>query len=203
MRNPLRWHSRRDPLTITLRLKRIDDLFATPDLSPFDPTFGPSSFGPGIDYVVTELQRAPNAAAVELTVYVPADAIATDPALEERTRGAITRYASAWLAFQEQQREVGLRRARTVAVGAIGFFAVANFLSIDYARDGSLLGLSGDVMGVLLDGLGVGAWVALWWPFDQLFQRWQGRLEERAFRSLAGIAVRILPDPVAPRSAGQ
>ena len=70
---------------------------------------------------------------------------------------------------------------------------MANFLSLQYARDGALFGLTGDVMDVLLDGLGVGAWVALWWPFDQLFQRWQGRLEERTYRSLPGIAVRVLP----------
>ena len=62
---------------------------------------------------------------------------------------------------------------------------MANFLSLQYARDGALFGLTGDVMDVLLDGLGVGAWVALWWPFDQLFQRWQGRLEERTYRSFA------------------
>jgi hypothetical protein len=28
-----------------------------------------------------------------------------------------------------------------------------------------LLGLSGDVMGALLDGIGVGVWAALWWQF--------------------------------------
>ena len=199
MRNPLRRHDGRDPLTIELRLKRIDDLFAAPDLTPFDPAFAPSSFGPGIDYIVQEMERRPDAEQVELTVVLPADGIAAQPDVEARTREAIARYSRAWLAVWEQQREVAVRQARTVAGGAILFFAVANFLSLQYARDGSLFGLSGDVIDVLLDGLSVAAWVALWWPFDLLFQRWQGRLEERTYRSLSGIAVRVLPAPVSSR----
>ena len=54
-------------------------------------------------------------------------------------------------------------------------------------------------MDVLLDGIGVGAWVALCWPFDQFFQRWQGRLEERTIRALPGITLRLAPDPEPPR----
>ena len=196
MRTALRRQGGRDLLTIELRLKRIEDLFAVPDLTPFDPAFAPSSFGPGIDYVVQEMERRPDAERVELTVVLPADEIAAQPDLEARTQEAITRYARAWLAVWELQREVAVRQARTVAGGAILFFAVANFLSLQNARDGSLFGLSGDVIDVLLDGLSVGAWVALWWPFDQLFQRWQGRLEERTYQSLPGIAVRVLPAPV-------
>ena len=207
MRNPLRRRGAREPLKITLRLTKIDDLFAAPELSLFDPSFAPYSISPGIEYVVMEMERHPAASAVELTVLVPPDQFASDPGLEIRTREAIDRYARAWTAARELEREVGVRQARTVAGTAILFFAAANLLSLQYARDGSLLGLEGDVMDVLLDGLGVGAWVALWWPFDQLFQRWQGRLEERTYRSLPGIAVRVLPAPVssfdqAPPSPG-
>lgn len=202
MRNPLRRNSGNiDPLKITLRLKSIDDLFATPDLTPFDPLFAPYSFGPGIEYVVEEMERHAGAAGVELTVLLPPDQIAADPGLEARTREAVARYARAWTAARELEREVGVRQARTVAGSAILFFAVANLLSLQYAREGSLLGLSGDVMDVLLDGLGVGAWVALWWPFDQFFQRWQGRLEERTYRRLPRIAVRVLSDSAALPSA--
>jgi hypothetical protein len=207
MRNSLRRQGGRNPLPIALRLKRIDDLFAAPDLTPFDPAFAPSSFGPGIDYVVQEMERRPDAERVELTLILPADEIAAEPDLEARTREAVARYARAWLAVREQQREVAVRQAWAVAGSAILFFAVANFLSLQYAQDGSLFGLTGDVIDVLLDGLGVAAWVALWWPFDQLFQRWQGRLEERTYQSLPGIAVQVLPAPVssfdlAPPSPG-
>ena len=214
MRNPLRRHrGHSGPLTISLCLKRLDDLFETPNTSPFDPAFAPYSFGPAIDYVAAEMRRFPGAERVELHIVLPAEALApsappigsrdTDFAVEPRvesnleacTREAIARYALAWSTAQEQQRDVGLRQARTVAGSAIAFFAVATFLSLQYARDGELFGLTGDVVDVLLDGLGVGAWVALWWPFDQLFQWWQGRLEARTYRSLPGIAVRVTLDP--------
>lgn len=216
MRNPLRrrrGHS--GPLTIALCLKRLDDLFEAPDISPFDPAFAPYSFGPAIDYVAAEMRRFPDAERVELHIVLPAEALTPrasplavgdeestgEPGsvsnLEARTREAIGRYALAWSTAQEQQRDVGLRQARTVAGSAIAFFAVATFLSLQYARDGELFGLTGDIVDVLLDGLGVGAWVALWWPFDQLFQWWQGRLEARTYRSLPGIAVRVTLDPEA------
>lgn len=188
-------------MTIALRLKRIDDLFAAPDVSPFDPAFAPYSFGPAIDYVVGEMQRVPNAERVELTVSLPADELAANPGMESRTREAIARYAQAWTVASEQQREVGLRRARTVAGGAILFFAASTLLSLQYAREGSVFGLTGELMDVLLDGLGVGAWVALWWPFDQFFQRWQGRLEERAYRRLPEIELRLVPDAGHPQAA--
>jgi hypothetical protein len=217
MRNPLRRRRHSGPLTISLCLKRLDDLFETPDTSPFDPAFAPYSFGPAIDYVAAEMRRLPDAERVELHIVLPVSALtltaSTSPIamgeggravesqsianLEARTREAIGRYAIAWSTAQEQQRDVGLRQARTVAGSAIAFFAVATFLSLQYARDGELFGLTGDVVDVLLDGLGVGAWVALWWPFDQLFQWWQGRLEDRTYRSLPGIAVRVTLEPEA------
>ena len=195
MRNPLR-RQRADegPLKITLRLQKIDDLFAAPDVTPFDPAFAPYSFEPAIGYVVKEMERFPNAAPVELSVLLPEAVIAADTALEERTHEAIARYARAWSDARVQEREVGVDQARTVAGSAILFFAVSQLLSLQYAREGSLLGFSGDVVEVVLDGLGVGAWVALWWPFDQLFQRWQGRLEERTYRRLPGVTLRLLPD---------
>ena len=120
MRNPLRRRKRAVPLTITLRLRRIEDLFAAPDASPFDPDFAPYSFGPAIDYVVAEMQRFPDATTVNLTILLPANALAAEPAAEERTREAIGRYARAWSASQEQQRDVGLRRRGRDGSGVLG-----------------------------------------------------------------------------------
>ena len=195
MPNPLRRQRAHDgPLKITLRLQKIDDLFAAPNVTPFDPSFSPYSFEPAIAYVVKEMERFPNAAPVELSLLLPEAVMAVDPALEERTHEAIARYARAWSDDRAQEREVGVHQARTVAGSAMLFFAVSQLFSLQYAREGSLLGFSGDVVDIVLDGLGVGAWVALWWPFDQLFQRWQGRLEERTYRRLPEIGVRLLPD---------
>ena len=183
-----------DRLPIVLRLQTIDQLFTTPSLTPFDPEFAPYSFGPGIDYVVREMQRVPGRRHTELTVLLPADQIEGVRDLETRTAAAISRYAAAWIAAAAQTHAVERRQARAAGVSAILFFAVATLLSANYARDGSLLGASGPLLDVVLDGLSVGAWVALWWPFDLLFQEWEHRLEERTYRALPEITLHILPD---------
>jgi len=42
----------------------------------------------------------------------------------------------------------------------------------------------------------VAAWVAIWWPLDQLLHAsWQLRLVERSYRTLQGIHLQVLPDP--------
>jgi hypothetical protein len=196
----VRWRRRADdhPLTITLHLATIEELFVDPGLTPFDSAFAASSFGPGIDYVVGEMQRFAGAKRTELTVLLPAAEIAAAPDLTVRTMEAIRRYASARSAAAAQTHAVERRQARAVAGGAILFFTVATLLSANYADDGSLLGASGPLLDVLLDGLSVVAWIALWWPFDLVFQAWGHRLEERTYRALPGIALRILPDPNRP-----
>ena len=183
-----------DRLTIVLRLQTIDHLFTSPDLTPFDPEFAASSFGPGIDYVVREMQRVPGKRHTELTVLLPEDQIEGVRDLETRTMAAIRRYATAWIASASQTHAVERRQARAVSVSAVLFFAVATLLSANYAHDGSLVGIEGPLLEVVLDGLSVGAWVALWWPFDLLFQEWEHRLEERTYRALPEITLHILPD---------
>lgn len=79
------------------------------------------------------------------------------------------------------------------------FFAVANLLYLWYGRTGSILGVSNIMLDVLVEGLSVTSWVALWWPLDQvLHASWQHRQDESAYRSLQGITLRILPDPTPP-----
>ena len=63
-------------------------------------------------------------------------------------------------------------------------------------RTGSMLGASGLLLDVAVEGLSVASWVAIWWPLDQLLHAsWQLRLDERSYRTLQGIHLRILPDP--------
>jgi hypothetical protein len=188
------WRGSGGTLTIALRLQRIDDLFADPGLTPFNPAFAPSSFGPAIDYVLGEMQRFAGGKRTELTVLLPVEEIAAEPDLEARTMAAIRRYAGARSAAAAQTHAVERRQARAVAGSAILFFTVATLLSANYARDGSLLGAAGPLLDVLLDGLSIVAWIALWWPFDLLFQAWGHRLEERTYRALPEIALRVLPD---------
>jgi hypothetical protein len=190
-----------DVLRVTLRLKTIDHLFEEPDLSPFDPYYAPYSFAAGMDYLVGEMQRSPRAQRTELTVLLPPGTIA--PGLEGRTHEAITRYAEAWAMSERQQLAVEFRRARQVVVLAACFFIVANLLTILYSRHGENLGVSEIALDVMMEGLGVAAWVALWWPLDQLMHAlWQRRLDEQAYRELQSIDLRLLPDPDPPRAKG-
>jgi hypothetical protein len=154
-----------------------------------------------MDYVVGEMQRRPRARRTELTVLLPPDQIAAQPGLEARTREAIGRYAEAWASSARQTRDIEVIRARRVLGVAVLFFAVANLAYLWYGRTGSVLGVSGILLDVAVEGLSVAAWVALWWPLDQLLHAsWQDRLDERAYHTLQDIHLRVLSDPDPPPS---
>lgn len=183
-------------LHVTLRLKTIDHLFEEPDLSPFDPYYAPYSFSAGVDYLVGEMRRSPGARSTELTVLLPPGAIA--PGIEPRTREAIGRYAEAWANSARQERTIELLQARRVLIVTLLFFVVANIITIQHSRTEAVLGLSGLWVDVLVEGLSIASWVALWWPLDQLMHAvWLQRQDERAYQALRGIDLRILPDPAA------
>src|SRR5215213_565872 len=190
-----------DTLRVTLLLKTIEDLFREPDLSPFDPYYAPHSFAAGMDYLVGEMQRRPRATRTEFTVLLPPEQIAAQPGLEARTREAIGRYAEAWATSARQTQDTEGIRARRVLAVAVLFFAVANLAYLWYGRTGSVLGYSGILLDVVVEGLSVAAWVVLWWPLDQLLHvSWQHRQDERAYRTLQDIDLQILPDPTPPAS---
>lgn len=182
-------------LRVTLRLKSIDHLFRAPDLSPFDPYYSAQTLAPGADFLIAEMERTAGLKKTELTILLPPHDIEADPTLQVRTREALRRYASAWAAEARQAHAVELRKAQAAGRFAIVFFIVANLLSFQYAHTGSLFGESGAWVDVLMEGITVGAWVALWWPLDQLFTVWQHRLDEDVYRALQEIDPRILPDP--------
>jgi hypothetical protein len=186
-------------LRVTLRLKTIDHLFADPELSPFDPYYAPYSFAAGLDYLVREMQSTPRLKKTELTVLLPQEQLLADPDLEFHTREAVARFADTWTRATEQATAVELRTARVLGSAAILFFFIANLMYIQYSHMESLFGATGIVLSVLMEGLSVGAWVALWWPLDLLYQHWQRGLDERAHRSLKDIDLRLLPDPNPPR----
>lgn len=190
-----------DTLRVTLRLKTIDHLFQEPDLSPFDPYYQPYSFAAGMDYLVGEMQRRPGAKRTELTVLLPPDQVT--PELATGAREAIARYSEAWAASARQTREIERSKGWKVLGVAALFFAIANVVYLRYGQTGSLFGFSGLWLDVLIEGLSVGAWVALWWPLDQLLHAgWQYRLDERAYRALQGIVLHVSPDPAPPGVAG-
>ena len=190
-----------DSLRVTLRLKAIDDLFRDPDLSPFDPYYSPATCVAGMDYLVGEMQRRPGDTPTELTVLLPPDQIAACPDLEARTRTAIARYSEAWSSTTRQARDVETFKTKRVAGASVLIFLVANLLFIWFGRTGSILGVSNILLDVMMDGLSITSWVAIWWPLDQLLHaRWQSQQEENAYHSLQSITLRVLPDPTPPET---
>jgi hypothetical protein len=191
-------HVADDILCVTLRLKTIDHLFEEPDLSPFDPYYAPYSFAAGMDYLIGEMQRRPTATRTELTVLLPPGQIGAEPGLEARTREAIGRYAGAWANSARQRQDIeGIWGRRVLGIAAL-FFAVANFVYLWYGQTESVLGVSGILLDVAVEGLSVASWVVIWWPLDQLLHaNWQLRRDERSYRTLQGIHLQILPDPTA------
>ena len=177
-----------------MRLKSIEHLFTEPDLSPFDPYYAPYSFAAGMDYLVGEMQRRPRTTRTELTCWCRRTN-AAEPVLEARTsRGdRALRGGVGQLPRQTQDIE-GVGARRVLAVAMI-FFVVAQLVYLWYGRTGSVLGVSGILLDVALEGLSVAAWVVVWWPLDQLLHAsWQYRLDERAYRTLQGIHLQVLPD---------
>jgi hypothetical protein len=193
---------RDDILRVTLRLKAIDDLFRDPDLSPFDSYYSPATCVAGMDYLVGEMQRRSGDTPTELTVLLPPDQIEACPDLEARTRTAIARYSEAWASTERQTRDVQGYKTKRVLAAAVLFFLVANLLYLWYGRTGSVLGVSNILLDVLVEGLSITSWVAVWWPLDQvLHASWQYRQDESTYHSLQGITLRIQPDPTPPEAA--
>jgi hypothetical protein len=142
------------------------------------------------------MRRSPGARRTELTVLLPPEAVA--PGIEPRTREAIGRYAEAWANSARQERTIELLQARRVLIITLLFFVFANIITIQHSRTEAVLGLSGLWVDVLVEGLSIASWVALWWPLDQLMHAvWLQRQDERAYQALRGIELRILPDPAA------
>lgn len=182
-------------LRVTLRLKDVEHLFTAPALSPFDPYYAPESVAAGIDFLIAEMKRAPRVSGIDLVVLLPAERLEANPALEARTREAIRRYAETRASTARQEHAIELRTARRVGGTAVAFFVVANLLSLQYAHSGQLFGASGVWLDVLMEGVSVGAWVALWWPLDHLFTVWQHRFDERVYHALADVDVRLMAGP--------
>jgi hypothetical protein len=148
-------------LRVTLRYSDIDWLFDTPDVSPFSEDFNEYSTLPGIEHIYNELQANPALKRVETTIVLPPEQIT--PNLEPSTREAIRRYCLA------RSREVG-QSERALRRRALRSLAVALVLFVVYVfLQWKLQGIDVLAIRVILEGLDILIWVALWFPLDALF----------------------------------
>lgn len=148
-------------LRVTLRYTSIDSLFDRPDVSPFSKDFDEYSTLPGIEYIYNELQANPALKRVETTIVLPPEQITAD--LEQSTQEAVRRYCLA------RSREVG-QSERALRWRAWRALAVALFLFVVYVFvQWKLKNLDILAVNVILEGLDILIWVALWFPLDALF----------------------------------
>ena len=151
----------RGVLRLTLRYANINSLFEKPDVSPFSEDFLEYGTVPGVEYIYNELQANPRRKGVETTVVLPPEQITTD--LERSTREAIRRYclARSWEVGQSE-RALRWRAFRALAVALVLFV-------IYVLLQWTLQGINVLAIKVILEGLDILIWVALWFPLDALF----------------------------------
>jgi hypothetical protein len=107
------------------------------------------------------LQANPSLKRVETTVLLPPEKIT--PTLEQRTREAIRRYCLAAAQVVEQSE----RALRWRALRALAF---ALILFVGYAIvQGRLQSSEILILKLIVEGLDIIIWVALWFPLDALF----------------------------------
>jgi hypothetical protein len=145
-------------LRVTLRYTSIDSLFDRPDVSPLSKDFNEYSTMPGIELIYNELQANPALKRVETTIVLPPEQIT--PGLEQSTREAVRRYSLA------RSREVG-QSGRALRWRALQALAIA--LLVYVVLQWKLKNIEILAIKVILEGLDILIWVALWFPLDALF----------------------------------
>jgi hypothetical protein len=151
----------RGVLRLTLRYGDVNSLFEKPDVSPFSEDFLEHGTVPGVEYIYNELQANPALKRVETTIVLPPDQITPD--LERSTREAIRRYclARSWEVGQSE-RALRWRALRALAVALVLFVV---YVLLQW----KLQGIDILAIKVILEGLDILIWVALWFPLDALF----------------------------------
>jgi hypothetical protein len=151
----------RGVLRLTLRYADINSLFEKSDVSPFSDDFLEYGTVPGVEYIYNELQANPTLKRVETTIVLPPEKITPD--LERSTTEAIRRYC------QARSWEVG-QSERALRWRAFRALAVALVLFVVYVLlQWKLQGIDVLAIKVVLEGLDILIWVALWFPLDALF----------------------------------
>src|SRR5262245_4407414 len=112
---PLR---RRHDVAITVPLRRLEDLFAAPDLDPLTPDYARYANKAGVDEIAGVLHVERPVADVRTTIELPADAV--DSSAQHLATNALRRYCRVRIADLEQDLRL-IRRYGTwaLAIGAV------------------------------------------------------------------------------------
>ena len=164
-------------VTVTLRLRHIDDLFREPDIDPFSEWYQAYSAEPAIKYVEARVGDNPRIERLVLVIALPRETV--EPGLEDRVIAAIDRYCDARLVSVAE--ESSRNNSRGWLMLAFSIVVVSIFLFAARRLDAR----GWETFSVLSDGLSIAAWMLLWHPLEALiFNRWDFRLDRRVLRTI-------------------
>lgn len=180
MRRRRLWHRRPGHLDLRVRLLRIEDLFATPELDPFLEAHAGYDERPGVEQMLGALRMARPRATATATIELPAHEVT--PGLEETAKSAMGRYCRRKLALLDEELDGVYRFGVRALLWGLLAVAVLNGLASTIQDD----------LDPIASGLGVAAWVILWVPVNLLvYDRWYYKRDERAYRALVEAPITI------------
>ena len=172
---------------VSIQLNNIDELFAPPAASPFEPD---SRYVTGVEELVRQLARLRlRYHPTQVCIVLPAENI--EPGLKEKTRAALARYATAQIETADAEIDQLRRRGRFSLISAILIILVAIGLAWFI---GWLHPAGGTLQTFVVGGLSVFSWVAVWEPFNIFLYDWRGPARtRRLFERLRQSEVVIQP----------
>jgi hypothetical protein len=145
--------------SISIQLRRIEDLFSIAAVDPFDAGYQTAS---GIEQIAARLGVMRLRRGLNITVGLPASTPRPE-GLTAATQAAIQRYCDATLA--DRQIELTARRRRTWRNLGVGLFILAASLGLGAAITG-LDFLNPGLRALLSNAVSILGTVALWTPVD-------------------------------------
>lgn len=169
---------------VTLRLPDIKYLFVAPEPDPFSRYYEEYSYTSGMEFIAGTFYADPTLRSARLSIQLPADKVR--PGLEEETREAIRRYCGSRISYVEHEvRGLRWRSLRGLASGLVALVVFLGASKLASSSDSALLQLVGE-------GLGIAAWVAIWFPLDNLiFSVPQRSMDRDIYHRLMDVTVTI------------
>lgn len=173
------------PAHMELRLRELAQLFNSMDPSPFvDRDLDRDAE----EFIVGWARELPATHEFELVLHLtevpPADRAAG-------TENAVHRYFASRADMKSRELRQLLRRGRMSLLTGLLFLGGCTLLGLLLGKSGS-----GAVSAVATEGLVIVGWVAMWRPLEiYLYDWWPVRDEQKLFRRLARMSVRLVLPP--------
>jgi hypothetical protein len=169
-----------------LRLLSVDDLFRTSAISPMSEDYQPYSNMPAVEFIAREFAGRRGMRAVAITLLLPPTQIEAN--LESAVRAGIGRYcASRMMDIDEDLAVLRTQVRQTLLVAVVAWFVLIGLAQLLSKVDHPVF----DIVG---QGLGVAAWVLLWFPLDAIIFGVRHKRADRAvYDKIARAELQILP----------